>query len=82
MRADDVSLTEMPEHQSSIMNTIPVTVRGQSILDETPFSLIELDAFGTTLFARITNDASRKLNLRVGAECHAQIKAAAITAYS
>ncbi len=81
VRADDVSLSEKPERQSSIMNTIPVTIRAQSPYPEAPFTLVELDASGTTLFARITNAASSKLELRSGVRCYAQMKAAAITSF-
>ncbi|MEO1326552.1 MAG: ATP-binding cassette domain-containing protein [Pseudomonadota bacterium] len=81
VRADDVSLTEKSETHSSIMNTIPAVIRAQSSYPDSPFTLVELDASGTRLFARITNAASSKLKVRAGGQVYAQMKAAAITSF-
>ncbi|QNN58386.1 molybdenum ABC transporter ATP-binding protein [Diaphorobacter ruginosibacter] len=72
--AREVSLTRSPAKDSSVLNTLPARIA--SITDEGPGQmLVELDASGTTLLARITRRSCRQLGLAVGEAIHAQIKA-------
>ena len=75
--ARDVSLTL--EHQSgtSILNIIPVTVTALNE-ENTTQQLVQLDAMGTTLLARVTHKSADALKLTPGKQVFAQVKSVAL----
>lgn len=76
--ANDVSLcTEVP-HGSSILNIIAVKVLALSEPNDFGQQLIQLNFGGQRLLARISMYSSQQLNLSVGTEMYAQIKAMAL----
>jgi molybdate transport system ATP-binding protein len=77
VQARDVSLTLKQQTDSSILNTLAVSVK--EIREDTAGSmLVELDACGTCLLARITRKSSDQLCLLPGLALYAQIKGVAI----
>jgi molybdate transport system ATP-binding protein len=77
IQARDISLSLAPQLGSSILNSIRVTI--QTITqDSAGLFMLELDAGGTRLLARITQKSLAQLNLQVGTSVHAQIKGVAI----
>jgi molybdate transport system ATP-binding protein len=80
VQARDVSLNLQPEHQSSILNCLPVTVVSEVLADNTAHVLVRLDADGTPLLARITRFSRDQLRLTPGQPLWAQIKSVAVLA--
>jgi len=77
IQARDVSLTLNQQIGSSILNALAVSVK--EIREDTPGSmLVELDANGKCLLARITRKSSDQLCLARGMTLYAQIKGVAI----
>ena len=75
--ARDVSLTLSRHGDTSILNVLPVTVL--ALADDTPgHVMVQLDANGVALLARITRRSADGLGLRPGLPVHAQIKGAAL----
>jgi len=78
IHARDVSLTLLPQVQSSILNCV-----GASVVDlaptETPgHVLVRLDVGNTPLLARITRRSAERLAIQPGLNLRAQIKAVAL----
>jgi molybdate transport system ATP-binding protein len=71
--ARDVSLALTPPQASSILNCLPVTVR--AIADDGPSQvLVQLDAGGSTLLARVTRKSAAELGLADGQAVYALFK--------
>ena len=77
IQARDVSLSLVPQHGSSILNTIPVKI-AQINQDSAGLFMLELDAAGVRLLARITQKSLDQLGLQVGLAVFAQIKGVAV----
>ena len=80
IQARDVSLSLQDEHQSSILNRLPVTITGLASAANTAHTLVSLDADGTALLARITRYSAEQLGLVPGRQAWAQIKSVAVLA--
>ncbi|WP_268796483.1 molybdenum ABC transporter ATP-binding protein [Pseudomonas huanghezhanensis] len=80
VQARDVSLNLQPDHQTSILNRLPVTVVGEVPADNAAHVLVRLDASGTPLLARITRFSRDQLHLHPGQMLWAQIKSVALLA--
>jgi len=77
IQARDVSLSLQQQSGSSILNSIPVRV--SAISDDVPgLVVVELNANGTRLLARITRKSVQQLQLEIGMPLFAQIKGVAI----
>lgn len=75
--ARDVSLTLEKQTGTSILNIVPVTVT--ALVEETPSQLlVQLDANGVPLLARITRKSAAALELESGKNLYAQIKAVSL----
>jgi molybdate transport system ATP-binding protein len=80
IHARDVSLTLVPQMQSSILNCVSAVVVELAPIDTPGHVLVKLDAAGEPLLARITRRSAEKLNIRPGLALRAQIKAVALLA--
>ena len=80
VQARDVSLSLQAGEHSSILNRLPVTLRGEIAADNSAHILVRLDAAGTPLLARITRFSRDLLGLHPGQQLWAQIKAVAVLA--
>lgn len=76
--ARDVSLTEQPCDQSSILNRVLVTVEEIVADRDEAMSLLRLKAGSDYLIARLTNRSVNHLNLCPGKRIWAQIKSVAL----
>src|SRR5690606_17705066 len=77
IQARDVSLSRIPQHDSSILNIIETTVT--ELAEDGPGQMmVGLDANGTRLLARITRKSCATMNLMPGNRVYAQIKGIAI----
>ncbi len=77
IQARDVSLALHPQTESSILNSLPVSIT--AIYDDAlGLQMVELDAGGTRLLARITRKSADQLGLVKGMSLFAQIKGVAI----
>ena len=77
IQARDVSLSLAPQRDTSILNSIAVTVTELS--DDAPGQvMVGLDADGTRILARITRKSAVAMGLQPGLRVHAQIKGVAI----
>jgi molybdate transport system ATP-binding protein len=75
--AQDVSLTLQPQHDTSILNIFPASIK--AILPCSTTQVTVLLAIGTTeLLARITRKSATLLALAPGKAVHAQIKSVAV----
>ena len=76
--ARDVSLSRQPTGDSSILNSLPVTV-GDGADDAHPaLALLRLQAGAVPLLARLTRRSAEALGLRAGQRAWAHIKAVAL----
>ena len=80
IQARDISLSLSPGEHSSILNSLHVTVVGETAADNQAHVLVRLDAGGTALLARITRYSRDQLGLYVGQSLWAQIKSVAVLA--
>ncbi|MBW3504624.1 molybdenum ABC transporter ATP-binding protein [Pseudomonas sp. NKUCC02_KPG] len=80
VQARDISLSLSPGEHSSILNSLRVTVVGETPADNQAHVLVRLDAGGTALLARITRYSRDQLGLCVGQSLWAQIKSVAVLA--
>ena len=80
VQARDISLSLSPGEHSSILNSLRVTVVGETHADNQAHVLVRLDAGGTALLARITRYSRDQLGLCVGQSLWAQIKSVAVLA--
>lgn len=80
IHARDVSLTLVPQVQSSILNSVAATVVDLGPTDTPGHVLVKLDVAGAPLLARITKRSAENLRIRPGLALHAQIKAVALLA--
>ena len=80
VQARDISLSLSPGEHSSILNSLHVTVVGETAADNQAHVLVRLDAGGTALLARITRYSRDQLGLYVGQSLWAQIKSVAVLA--
>lgn len=80
VQARDISLSLQPDHQSSILNRLPVKVVSEMPADNAAHVLVRLDAAGTPLLARITRYSRDQLQLVPGQQLWAQIKSVAVLA--
>ena len=78
IHARDVSLTLVPQPQSSILNCVAATVVDLAPTPTPGQLLVRLDAGGDPLLARITKRSADKLGIRPGLALRAQIKAVAL----
>lgn len=76
--ARDVSLSKKPDHESSILNRLPVTIG--NLKDDGPAQcLVQLKAGeNTAILSRITRKSAHQLDLCPGQLCSAQIKSVAV----
>ena len=75
--ARDVSLTLEHQTDTSILNIIPVTVTALNEENATQL-LVQLDAAGTPLLARVTHKSADALKLAPGKSVFAQVKTVAL----
>lgn len=80
IHARDVSLTLVPQVQSSILNCVGAVVVDLAPTDTPGHVLVRLDVAGEPLLARITQRSANKLDIRPGLALRAQIKAVALLA--
>lgn len=80
IHARDVSLTLVPQMQSSILNCVSAIVVDLAPTDTPGHVLVKLDVAGEPLLARITRRSAEKLEIRPGLALRAQIKAVALLA--
>ena len=80
VQARDISLSLQAEHQSSILNRLPVTINALAEAAHTAHVLVSLDADGTPLLARITRYSAEQLGIAPGLKVWAQIKSVAVVA--
>ena len=76
--ARDVSLALAPHDDTSILNILPVTVAALAPDAHPAQALVQLDAGGTPVLARLTQRSAAALGLRAGLRLWAQIKTAAL----
>ena len=77
VQARDVSLTLARQTDTSIQNILPVTVT--ALLGDSPGQvMVQLDAGGSALLARVTARSVDALALEVGTQLFAQVKGVAI----
>jgi len=77
--AKDVSLTLQQQTGTSILNIFPVTIT-ELAEENSAQLLVQLDAAGTPLLARITRRSANKLQLAPGSQVFAQVKTVALLA--
>lgn len=80
VQARDVSLTRQPDEHSSILNRLPVLVIKEVPADHPAHVMVQLDAGGTLLLARITRYSRDLLQVHPGQPLWAQIKSVAVLA--
>lgn len=79
IRAADVSISHQCETDSSIINSLPVTILQLRTDDEALGQVLAvLDAKGFQLLARLTQKSVAELNLAVGDQLFARLKASAM----
>ncbi len=78
VRASDVSLSDRPPEGSSILNALAARVVEVSAGHTPGQWLVQLDAGGTLLMARITARSGRTLQIEPGREVWAQVKSVAV----
>lgn len=76
--ARDVSLALQRHADTSILNAVQATITDIAATDNPAHLLVKLSASGTPLLARITHRSAQHLNLAIGMEVWAQIKAVAL----
>ncbi len=76
--ARDVSLSRTRQHETSILNILPVRVVAIETDIGSGQTLVQLDASGTALLARITRRSQDALGLAAGMSIWAQIKSVAL----
>ena len=77
VQARDVSLTLGRQQGSSVLNTFAATVTG--LTDDSPGQvMVELNAGGSALLARITRKSADRMDLQVGMPVYAQVKGVAL----
>jgi molybdate transport system ATP-binding protein len=77
VQARDVSLTLQKQIDTSIQNILPVRIEAMSP-DSPGQVMVQLDAAGTLLLARVTARSAQALKLTVGQHVFAQVKGVAI----
>lgn len=80
VKARDVSLARTEPHDTSILNRLPARVIAEAPAGDAAQVLVQLDAGGTRLVARITRRSRDQLALASGQEIWVQIKAVALLA--
>ncbi|MDB6052307.1 MAG: Molybdenum transport ATP-binding protein ModC [Pseudomonas sp.] len=80
VQAKDVSLNLQPDGQSSILNSLQVSVTGEVPADNAAHVLVRLDAAGIPILARVTRYSRDQLRLYPGQQLWAQIKSVAVLA--
>jgi len=78
IHARDVSLTLLPQVQSSILNCVAASVVDLAPTETPGHVLVRLDVGNTPLLARITRRSAERLAIRPGLNLRAQIKAVAL----
>jgi len=78
VRASDVSLSDRPPEGSSILNALAARVIEVSAGHAPGQWLVQLDAGGTLLMARITARSGRALRIEPGCNVWAQVKSVAV----
>ena len=77
IQARDVSLALSPQHDSSILNTLPATIAAIDM--QTPGrALVRLEVGNAALLARLTRKSLDHLGLEVGQQVFAQVKSVAL----
>jgi len=76
--ARDVSIGLAPAAPSSILNHLPAIVTGIAPEPHPALALVQLDAQGTPLLARVTRRSADRLGLQKGMVVQAQVKAVAV----
>jgi molybdate transport system ATP-binding protein len=76
--ARDVSLALKPPEQSSILNVLPARVVTLVDADDPAQTVVQLEAGGEPLLARITRRSAADLQLSAGMPLYAQVKAVAV----
>ena len=80
IHARDVSLSLIPQTESSILNCVTAVVTDLAPTDTPGHVLVKLDVAGEPLLARITRRSVRRLDIHPGIALRAQIKAVALLA--
>jgi len=78
IHARDVSLALQPPGESSILNVVQATIT-EMVDQGAGRIMMQLDAGGTPLLARITHKSQSRLELKVGMPIYAQIKSVAVS---
>jgi len=78
IHARDVSLTLLPQVQSSILNCVAASVVDLAPTETPGHVLVRLDVGNTPLLARITRRSAERLAIQPGLNLRAQIKAVAL----
>jgi len=78
--ARDIVLTHAPQDGTSALNQIPCRIVAMADADHPSQYLVQLDAGGCTLLARITRRSWHALGLEPGQQAWAQVKAVALGA--
>jgi molybdate transport system ATP-binding protein len=80
IKARDVSLALSRQDDGSMLNVLPVRVRGSTPADNPAHVMVRLDADGTPLLARITRYSHDRLEVAPGKQLWAQIKSVSLLA--
>jgi molybdate transport system ATP-binding protein len=78
--ARDVSLALSRQDDGSMLNVLPVLVRGSTPAGNPAHVMVRLDADGTPLLARITRYSHDRLEVKAGKRLWAQIKSVSLLA--
>jgi len=78
IQARDVSLALSEHHDSSILNRFPATVVELTNASNPANAIVQLDAGGTALLARVTQRSLEQLQVSIGSKVWAQVKAVAL----
>ena len=80
--AREVILARDPARQISVENVVPTTVNAVARVETEHTALVELDAGGGQLLARITMDAANRLQLRAGMRVLAMVPSMSVEVLS
>lgn len=79
--ANHISLTRSANNDSTIINTLPVTIEKIDITDKAQCNLILTLGEHTRLLARVTRWSTDQMSLSVGDQLYAQIKGVSLVKY-
>lgn len=79
--ANHISLTRFENNDSTIVNTLPVTIAQIDITDKAQCNIILTLGKNTRLLARVTRWSTDQMSLSVGDQLYAQIKGVSLVKY-